>query len=74
MLDTKQAIVIDARDIPNSVEIQNWLSDREIYTHYSNSLFSVLNDGNPFSEWLKSEGYKFNKKSKYGDWIGIIGT
>lgn len=74
----KQITVIDARDMPHDVE--EWCIDYEISTHYKNDVAQIENDGNPFAEWLNSEGYEWNRSSNNGgdtvncDYIAILAT
>lgn len=67
--------VVDARDIPN--EALGWLLDNEVSLHCQNDIVQVENDGNPFAEWLKENGYVFkSKRSDHNnfDEIGILAT
>lgn len=69
--------VVDARDIP--MEAADYLVDREISLHYQNDIVQVEDDGNPFAEWLKENGYVFkyhNYKNSNVDFdeIGILAT
>jgi len=61
---------IDARNLPGDVE--DYCVDQEISTHYQNDVAIIKDDGNVFSEWLKSKGYKFESES--GDYVAIIAT
>lgn len=60
---------IKADDIPT--ELYDCLDD-DFPFHYVNGIVLVYNDGNPFSEWLKEQGYKFSDKD-WG-WLGVWGT
>ena len=76
--------VVDARDIPD--EVSDYLTEQDISTHYQNDIAQVEDDGNPFAEWLKENGYVFKyptddklilpSGSKYNqfDEIGILAT
>jgi hypothetical protein len=61
---------IDARDLP--VEVLNWLSEEEIQTHYQNDVAIIVDDGNPFAEWLKSCGVELSKE--HNNYIAILST
>lgn len=60
---------VNATDMPS--EVTDYCVDNEISTHYQNDVAFLGDDGNPFSEWLKKNGYIF--KTKY-DSIGVIAT
>lgn len=60
---------VNASDFPEDVEI--YCQDNDIATHYETGLYNITDDGNPLSEWLKSEGYEFKKGV---NWVGIWGS
>lgn len=69
--------VVDVRDIPRMAE--DYLVDREVSLHSQNGIVQVEDDGNPFAEWLKENGYVFkyhNYKNSNIDFdeIGILAT
>lgn len=72
----RTVVTVDAADFPDEVQI--WCIDQDISTHYDNSIAWIPNDGNPFAEWLKSNGFKDFKKdtedNPKGVWIGIFST
>lgn len=61
---------VNASDMP--VDVDQWCMDNDISTHYVTTMYNVYDDGNVFSEWLKSIGYDF-KGEEWG-WIGVWGT
>ena len=63
---------VNAEDMPE--EVEEWCSNREISTHYENGLHQVEDDGNPFSEWLKTQGFKFDDEKLGFTWVGVWGT
>lgn len=67
--------VIDARDMPN--EVLDYCAEHEWHTHYQNDIVQLYDNGNPFAEWLKTNGYIFRcKKDDYQNFdnIGIFAT
>ncbi len=67
--------MIDAGDMPN--EVSDYCAEQEWSTHYQNDIVQLHDDGNPFAEWLKANGYIFRcKKGSYQnfDCIGIYAT
>lgn len=64
---------VEAKDMPTNVE--DYCVEQDWSTHYQNEIVQLCDDGNPFAEWLKINGYVF-KKHKYRDWdnIGIFAT
>lgn len=48
--------LISPKEFEGNQEIVRWFSDNCIPTHYEDSVIWVLNDGNPFWEWLLREG------------------
>lgn len=67
--------VVDAKDIP--MDAQDWLLEMDVSTHCQNDIVQVEDDGNPFAEWLKKNGYEFKYHThKYDRWdnIGIFAT
>jgi hypothetical protein len=77
MSKLKTITVVDASDFPS--EVDDWCIDQEISIHYQNDIIQLEDDGNPFAEWLKSQGYEFKyRKSEndYPNWddIGIFAT
>ena len=64
---------VEAKDMPPDIE--DYCVDQEWSTHYQNEIVQLYDDGNPFAEWLKANGYVF-KKHQYKKWnnIGIFAT
>lgn len=69
-IDFSTILAIDAGEMPEDVE--NYCIDREINIHYQNDLTFIENNDNPFANWLREAGYKFQNED--GDWIGIFAT
>ena len=65
----EQIQVIDAREIP--ADVLDYCVEHEIETHYQHGIYYIEDDGNIFSEWLKTQGYEFDEKYPR---IGIIAT
>lgn len=70
--------VVDVRDIPQGPP-EDWLLDREVSLHCQNDIVQVEDDGNPFAEWLKENGYVFKYHNYENsnidfDEIGILAT
>ncbi len=66
---------VDAKDMPP--EVEDYCMERGWSTHYQNEIVQVYDDGNPFAEWLKTNGYVFrSKKETYQnfDSVGIFAT
>ena len=68
-LKTVQAI--NAEDIPD--EFHDECSEMEISLHCGNGMCQIDDDGSPFSEWLKEQGFKF-EADKPCTWLGVWGT
>lgn len=67
--------VVDAGDMPE--DVIDYCVDQEWSTHYQNDIVQLYDDGNPFAEWLKANGYVFkSKKDDHNnfDEIGILAT
>ena len=69
MISTIQAI--NAEHIPD--ELEDECEAQGIYLHGNCEMHSVQDDGNPFSEWLKTQGFIF-EADKNCTWIGVWGT
>jgi hypothetical protein len=71
MRKCKDALVIDASDLP--WEVEEWCCEQEISTHYKNDLVSLgwrgLDD-NPLVNWLKDH---IDNLEDY-EYVGIIAT
>ena len=67
MLKTIQ--YIDREDIPK--DVVEHLDEEGIYLQELPSIISVTDDGNPFSEWLKTQGFVFSRKPNW-DWLAIF--
>jgi hypothetical protein len=65
----KMIPLVDVTELPP--EAEEWLIEREYNTHYDNDCAHVQNDGNPLSEYIKAQGFVFEKDYTY---VGIIGT
>lgn len=65
---------VEALDMPE--EVEDWCDENNIVTHGEHSIVSVDDDGNPFSEWLKEQGFKFDKgpKELKWAWVGIFSS
>ena len=61
---------VKAQDMPK--DVKEWCVENDISTHYSSELHQVEDDGNPFAEWLKTLGFKFDHDT-WG-WVGVWGT
>ena len=70
MRQLSKVVIVEAADMPKNV-LED-CANREISTHYQNDIVLVQDDGSPFAEWLKNNGYIF--QSRDGDYIGIIAT
>lgn len=66
----KRIWTVDALDFPE--ELNEYCAEHDIETHYQNDIVDVIDDGNPFSEWLKTQGFKFKKNDL--SWVGIFTT
>ncbi len=56
-----QITLVDCQKIPP--DAMDHLMDRYDYGgHYQSDVLQIYDDGGAFSEWLKSEGYKFKSK------------
>ncbi len=67
-LKVQKLQAIDAVDIPCELTDACMDIDDEFPLHYSNGIVRVEDDGNPFSEWLKtSTNFKFTKKGYFKD-------
>lgn len=64
---------INASDIPDELVDVCLEINPEFPLHYSTGLVSLWDDGNAFSEWLKSQGFKFPKGEDW-TWLGVWGT
>lgn len=62
---------INADDIPD--ELEEECESKGIYLHCACEMHSIVDDGSPFSEWLKTQGFKF-EADKPCTWIGVWGT
>ena len=62
---------IDVVNMPR--EVLDYCVDEEIQTHSQNDVACLEDDGNVFSEWLKSEGYVFSDCS-WGDYFAILAS
>ena len=61
-------VALNAIDIPYEMADACLDIDDEFPLHYANGIVQVYDDGNPFSEWLKSHGFKFkDDKSRPSD-------
>lgn len=71
----RQIQAIDAKDIPPDLIDACLEIDDEFPLHYATGLVSIHkeDDGNPFVEWLKSEGFKFSQEENW-TWLGVWGT
>ncbi len=65
--------LVCATDMPR--DVLQYCVEQEISTHYQDSIAVIADNGNPFAEWLKENGYKFKKtNANEGDYIAIIAT
>ena len=73
MIEIVYIPTVEAKGMPS--EVLDYCADREWSTHCDNSIVQLEDDGNPFAEWLKSNGHVF-KWHKNKDWndIGIFAT
>lgn len=60
---------VDAQDMPQ--EVEEYCDAHDISTHCGTEMYWIEDDGNAFSEWLKSLGYIFTDGS---GWVGVFGT
>jgi len=76
MIEMETIILVDCTEVPSS--IQEYLLDKYEYgCHCDHTVLQIEDDGNPFAEWLKSNGYKFkNKLTDYPSWdlVALYGT
>lgn len=65
--------MVDATDMPD--EVLDYCVDNDWSTHYQNDIVQLYDDGNPFAEWLKTNGYVF-KKHRHQTWdeVGIFAS
>jgi len=61
--------MVDAGDFPADVE--DYAIENEWGIHYQSDCVGVEDDGNPFSEWLKKQGFVFTKEYQM---IAIMAT
>ena len=66
---------LDALDIPHSESMIDACMDidDEFPLHYSNGIVQLYDDGNEFSEWLKTIGFKF-EEDKLFTHLAVWGT
>lgn len=57
----EKIFALDAGDIPRDLQDICLEIDDEFPLHYSNSIVQIEDDGNAFSEWLKTIGFIFNE-------------
>ena len=69
--ELEQIFALHARHIPNGMDDDCLDIDDEFPLHYATGIVSVPDNGNPFSEWLKTIGFKF-KDGK--GWLAVWGT
>ena len=69
MVKFEQITAVDATDMPP--EVEEWCLENDVSLHYENSMVQVEDDGNPFANWLKENGFMFKKD---WEWIGVFGT
>lgn len=67
----KKIVMVEACDMPE--DVLDYCVDKDWQTHYQNDIVYLHNDGNPFAEWLKANGYIFEEKCGF-DYIGINAT
>ena len=77
-VELKTIFALDALHIPGNMQDVCLDIDDEFPLHYSNGIVRICDNGNPFSEWLKTIGFKFHNKSKYDEhawnWLAVWGT
>jgi len=69
----KNVQTIYAGDIPNELQDVCLDINDEFPLHYATGLVQVEDNGNSFSEWLKTIGFKFDEDNLY-TWLGVWGT
>lgn len=69
-ITTRIITCVESADMPR--EVADYCESCGISTCYQNDIVLLEDDENPFSEWLKTNGYEF--KSEFGDYIGIFAT
>ena len=61
---------INAEHVPE--EFHEECEELDISLHGETKMYSISDDGGPFSEWLKKQGFIF-EKGTWG-WLGVWGT
>jgi len=64
--------VVEAKDMPS--DVIDYCVDQEWSTHSQNDIVQLYDDGNPFAEWLKANGYVFIKQNWGFNEVGILAT
>jgi hypothetical protein len=75
----EKIFAIRAEEIPNQLYDACLEINDEFPLHYDYGIVRVVDNGNPFAEWLKKQGFAFDQKPWYGDdnkwaWLGVWGT
>lgn len=61
----KTITLLDAQHIPTHLHDACLAIDEEFPLHYDTAIVRVPDDGNLFSEWLKTLGFTFTHQDKY---------
>jgi len=77
-----QIFALDASHIPDGMDIACLDINDEFPLHYDTGIVRIPDNGNPFSEWLKTIGFKFTKtttdwktkKPQGWDYLAVWGT
>lgn len=69
----KNIQAINAGDIPGYLRDSCLDIVGDFPLHCSTGLIFLTDDGNPFIEWLKKQGYQFPDGESTG-WLGVWGT
>ena len=66
----KNIACVQASDMPE--EVEEWCVGQEISTHYQSDVVCITDEDNPFCNWLKKLGYKFEGKKYH--YVAIVAT
>lgn len=59
----KMIPMVEASDMP--IEVEDFCVAMEWGIHYQGDVVVIQDDRNPFSEWLKQQGFAFTEKYQY---------
>ena len=77
----KKIFSLRAEKIPNHLYDACMKIDDEFPLHYDTGIVRIVDDGNPFAEWLKKQGFQFTESWSTKDfpepnfgWLAVWGT